>query len=367
MKTWILSLVFWVMLSLFTVIDSQAQENIFFLDNIEVDSGDYYLIYKDLKNRVILYDDPKILVEYQNQLFIRPVDGALDDYVTLYHRNGQEIYSSHIGDLVFIPNTMRSLGKPLIQDETHYSEQAYKARIEQLKSTLGVTSVSLWSDEPYDFSIPNANNLITIRFPLMIVKTDSNFNSTEQLQKLEERLANELQQHGISDIGIERTLVRPINNHLSDRIILHSDYQPLIARHPRIIDTDKLVLMSHQAYIFIMQLHCVANCNEKIDKLNPLNWLETEVSHAEAIRQVRKIARQEKPWANRWRFNRHKLFSEAYNDEDLGLGYPIVQNNYQLSGFIRHEPRKLKLRWHFDLESALQGDLPGVLLNPSSH
>jgi len=417
-------------LALITLMGCEEKPKKPFLTDVDVASGEYYLVYDG-----VLYDDPKLLSEYKSQVFTQstwmrslPAEG-FSNYLNLYRRDGRLVKSSIRGDNIIIPNAMRRLGKPLTKVEVYLSEKNYKARLAQLEAISNIKVEPVDTFPSYDFSIPDADYLITIRFPLMIVKADTDFSVKEVLDKLQERLQSELKEQGIIDYVIERKRWRKIGEHSdfiastpistaqlqSDRqkieelkafieqtiktlqahelpadwlssktredlldaqkalaeleirvwkhqktqqIVLHEDYQT--SMNPEQL----IALPGYQAYLLTLQLRCNQVCDKKIEKLSPLNWLESEVSHQEVIGQVKALVRKEKFFTGLFNFNPNKLFDEKGNDYGLGDGYYYaLQNDYQLSGFIRHDSRKLKLRWYIDLQMALQGNFPPELFN----
>jgi len=366
-----------------------------FMRGYKVGSGDYYLT---AQNGHLLFDDPKILHHYRNQVRVRklkfkksnhcsnnpliviasaglcllPKQEEGDNTLKLIHKEKGVVHVLESGYTYDMPYEMYHTAKRLEGYEIWRNQEDFLQRINQLRAIKGVSILFASKIEPPPVIDPTDDYMVNIYFPLLITEHNDFFDENQIKENLEERFKQELNQLGIIHYRIETIKHhRYRNNYVSKQIFLHENYTTLV-RPPvngelQNYEDNYLKIDKYRADLFVIQIHCDQQCVNAIEQRNPLDLLSSKISHTAFINEIKAVVEQAGGV-----FNPDFTLLEEW--VHLPPDYINSPKPYTLAGRIevieKPKPKvELKVHWIYNLQRALHHPYPAELIQgqPPAH
>jgi len=353
-----------------------------FMGRHNVASGDYYLTYS-AGNVRLLVDDPQILKKYQQEIRVEKAARTktctnpmqvlafsllcaiphykADHSLKLMHKKKGLIRELKYGEAYHLPEEMDKHVKISGATETWGNVDRFMARINHLQSIEGLRVVKA-DRPPY-------SHLVNIYFPLWIAPLEDDFNlgafqdevSRGIEQNLRERLSKEMAKHGIINYQLIATKHQPVhqqkNYDITDRRVTTS--RPVIILHPRYQQdsSNYLYLTDYRADLFFMQINCDEFCAKQIKSINPLDWLQSPVSHTVFLDKIQSKVEQHGGLFNpKWTIDNRRFHDLSENDflaskiENTPRDY--IEGNIETGKRRFDLTENLTLSWEYNPEHA---------------
>jgi len=388
----------------------------YFLSGINVKSGNYYLIAGGL-----LFDDAKILQKYKYRITMKkssyyslkqliPGEGGGGE-LTLWPIRGpheyQPLRASPRNWDTHIPEAMKKYGKRVYDWESYEHIDDYFQRLFELRTVRGIeisaTSSSL--TEPLKFhetrtvgkqthlSIKNGRYhygyqfddtigfillkrsteetdkeryITRIIFPILITRSGSTYSYLHTLQQIQQRLEQNFLEQKINNY-YAHIWGKPIEEEGLSLNNIH------INRERYLSELKPLVLPNYNSYMFTADILCNKNCSEKLQNLQPLTWMQSEVEHNDFLQEAKfflTLNNQEYnpsiPVFDYSGSSRYELFLFQRIKGSEGK-YQFMLNHWN-SGMVEQdstpfEPGQHNLSWVYPSKYALSQSYPEILLN----